>query len=101
MSTKIILQNALTQLEAQRSQSYKNAYEAKTAELNGDLEAYRVEKRKEYDDAIIELKNRYECAINAKKDEIANKAKTYAEIVASDVDKNIADLKSMIERTGE
>lgn len=99
MSVKIILTNALTQLEAQKSQVYKTAYDAKTAELTAEYDAYRVEKKQEYDDAVIALKTRYENAMSAKKAEIDEKAKLYADIATATVDKNIADLKAMIDKT--
>jgi hypothetical protein len=99
MSVKVVLENALAQLETQKAAVYKQAYDVKTTELNNEFEAYRVEKKQEYDDAIVALRTRYEAAIDAKKAEIDSKAKAYADVASASVDKNIADIKAMIERT--
>ena len=99
MSVKVVLENALAQLEQQKASAYKQAYDVKKAELNNDFDAYRLEKKKEYDDAIVALRTRYEAAIEAKSAEIDSKAKAYAGVASASVDKNIADIKAMIERT--
>ena len=99
MSVKVVLENALAQLEQQKASAYKQAYDVKKAELNNDFDAYRLEKKKEYDDAIVALRARYEAAIDAKSAEIDSKAKAYAGVASASVDKNIADIKAMIERT--
>lgn len=98
MSVKVILENALSQLDAQKTQTYKQAYDAKTAELTSEYDAYRIAKKQEYDDAVLALKARYDAAMSAKKEEIDEKAKLYADIAVAAIDKNIADLKAMIEK---
>lgn len=99
MSVKVILENALSQAEAQKTSVYNQAYNAKTAELASEYEAFKAVKKQEYDEAVLALKAKYDAAMSAKKEETDQKAKVYAELATNNVDKVIAELRTMIENT--
>ena len=97
MSVRIVLQNAKTQLEAQKQKVYNDAYQAKYADLKTQLDDYTIEKKREYDEAVLTLKAAFDEAINAKKAEFENLASSYADVQVSVIDKSISDLQVMID----
>ena len=83
---KVILQNAKTQFEAQKQNVYKDAYDAKVAEMKADLDAYTAEKNQEYTQSIVALKAAYDAAVAEKRkacDEAIAAKKTDVESTAS------------------
>lgn len=81
---KIVLQNAKTQLEAQKQKIFNDAYAVKTAQLKADVDAFITLKTNEYNVSISKLKKAYDDAIAEKKkefdNEIAEKKKSVDEL---------------------
>lgn len=101
MSIKIVLENALAQLKAQKDEAYKNAYANKLAEYDSEFNEYRIQKQQELQDAENALKASYENALKAKKAEIEQKADYCAKLASGNVDKMIDDLQKMIDSNTE
>ena len=95
------MQNAKTQLEQQKAKAYQEAYNEKYAELKPQVDAYAVEKKREYDEAVIALKSAYDDAINAKRAEVEALSASYASIKVSAIDRSIAELNEMIDKSGD
>lgn len=98
MSVKIVLQNAKAQLEAQKVKAYQEAYNEKYAELKPHIDTYSVEKKKEYDEAVVALKGAFDEAINAKKAEVESLSANYATVKVATIDNSIAELDAMISK---
>ena len=96
MGVRIILQNAKAQLEAQKQKVYQDAYSSKKEELKPQLDAYVVEKKKDYDDAVVRLKTAFDEAVSAKNKEVEALAASYASIKQSTIDNSIKELDEMI-----
>lgn len=96
MSAKIILQNALAQLEAERDNERAAAESVYKAQLKNELDAFTAEKQKEFDDTVALLKAKFDEAIAAKQAEHNELAQKYVINQNSDSDKRIEALKSLI-----
>lgn len=98
MGVRIVLQNAKAQLEAQKQKVYQDAYNERYDELKPQIDAYTLEKKQEYDEAVVMLRGAYEEAVTAKKVECESLASGYAQMKMAVVDNSIAELNKMIEK---
>ena len=107
-ATKIVLQNAKAQLEAQKKTEYDNAYASKYAELKTQVDAFAAQKRQERDEAINQLTAAYNDAVEAKRkhcDDAINAqiatidatAKNYADTRIAEIDKLIEQVAALAE----
>ena len=95
MSVKIVLDNAIAQLNAQKSKAYNDALTTMTVQLNPDLDAYKAAKKKEYDETVAQLKAAYDAAISEKQAAINAQAKVYADNAVAKIDNTIAELQKL------
>lgn len=96
MSAKIILQNALAQLEAERDSERAAAESVYKAQLKSELDTFTATKQKELDDTIALLKAKFDETIAARQVELDELAQKYVATQNSDSDKRIEALKSLI-----
>lgn len=101
MSVKVVLQNAKTQLEAQKKGVYSRAYESRIGELKPTLDDYVKVKTEEKMQAEAALTEAYTRAIESKKSEIETQAEFYATAQCVPVDNTIKELEKMIESAEE
>lgn len=106
----IILQNAKTQLEAEKKKVYNDAYNNKMNELRTDFDKYSAEQNKIYNDTVAQLKAAYDAAVAEKRKTTDNliaarrggmesEAATYANERASYTDSLIAQIDELIAKT--
>lgn len=107
--SKIVLQNAKAQLEAQKKQEYDKAYSVRVSELRSAMDAYTLEKNKEYTDSVARLKAAYNEAVAEKKREmdeaiaarkatVESEACIYAAERAKTMDELIASVQLLIDK---
>ena len=101
MSTRIVLQNAISQLEAQKNTTYQKEKEAKLLELQPQLSTYLDAKQKEKEEAIGEVTKSFTEAIAAKKNEINNIAEVFAATKVAAIDKTINEIKKLVDNAAE
>ena len=105
---KIVLQNAKSQLEAQKQKIFNDAHAVKAAQLKGEIDAFVAQKTTEYNASIAVLKKAYDAAVAEKKkacdDEIAaskksvdDEANAYAESQAAITQKLIDEIQKILE----
>ena len=95
MSVKIVLDNAIAQLNAQKTKAYNDALTTMTVQLNPELDAYKAAKKKEYDETVAQLKAAYDAAIAEKQSAINSQAKAYAETAVAQIDATIVQLQKL------
>ena len=101
MSVKIVLENAKAQLEAQKKREFDSAFNVKYEELAPELAEFKQTTQKEFDEAVHALQETRDKAITAKVAESEGKATDYANTKSTEIDKMIANLQAMIEKTEE
>lgn len=119
-ANKIILENAKSQLETQKSKSYNEAYSIKMAELKNEFDKFSSEKNSEFQNTVAQktaeynqsvetLKKAFDAAIAEKKksldEQIANKKKSnesiaelYAQEKVAESDMFISNIISLLEK---
>lgn len=97
MSVKIVLQNAIAQLEAQKSQQNAELKRIKAAELKIEFDSYKQQKQQEYDTAVATLKSSLDAALVEKQVEIDTKINTYVDMQSTSLDVKIAQLQKMLD----
>lgn len=95
MSVKIVLDNAIAQLNAQKTKAYNDALTTMTVQLTPELDAYKAAKKKEYDETVAQLKTAYDAAIAEKQAAINAQAKVFADNAVSKIDATIAELQKL------
>jgi predicted component of type VI protein secretion system len=97
MSVKIVLQNAVAQLEAQKTKTFADAKAKKLTELTPTFDTYKQEQQAKYDEAVASLKTAFDKSITTKQEEIETQAKAYADVEVATIDNSITQLTKMIE----
>lgn len=95
MSVKIVLDNAIAQLNAQKTKAYNDALATMTTQLAPELDAFKATKRKEYDETVAQLKGAFDAAIAEKQAAINAQAKVYADAAVAQIDATIAELQKL------
>lgn len=104
---KAILQSSKAQLQNARDSIYNDSYNQKVAELNTELEKYKLQEQVDLNKAIEELKKAYDKAVSEKaqafdtkisamKQQIQVKAKAFAETQVAETDKLIAQIETLL-----
>lgn len=95
--TKAILESAISQLEAKKTQIFNTAKAVKENELSNEYKQFESQKNAELNSAIASLQASYRTAIDAKKAEISSIATAYANERVKAVDEEIEVLKGILE----
>ena len=104
---KAILQSSKAQLQNARDSIYTDSYNQKVAELNTQLEQYKLHEQVELNKAIEELKKAYDKAVSEKaqafdtkitamEQQIQVKAKAFAEMQIAETNKLIAQIDTLL-----
>ena len=96
VSTDLIIQNAISQFEAQKKKAYQDAYDVKYNELKADYDVYVCEKQKEKAEAIGAINDAFTKTCEAKRFEIEGIANSYAEVQVTKLDGQINELKKLL-----
>lgn len=96
MSVKIVLDNTIAQLTAQKTKAYNEAHSLMQAQLSADLDEFKKEKQAEYDETVAQLKQRFDAVVAAKQAVIDEQARAYAEKAVEKVEEAIATVQKLL-----
>lgn len=100
-AVKNVLQNAIAELEAQKSVVYNDAKTKEEARLKPILDEYTTAKRQEYNETIAALQTALQKDIATKQADIATTADAVAQNAVASIDASIVELTKLLNLQGE
>ena len=98
MSVKIVLENAIAQLEAEKKNAESAVRQKKIAEYAGELQAFTANEKAKLDAAIIACRKAYDESIAAKNAEITAAIDVYVNDSVAAIDEKIEVFKEMLSK---
>lgn len=98
---KSVLQNAIAELEAQKSVVYDDAKAKEEARLKPILDEYVNSKRQEYNETVAALQTALQRDVSAKQADITVTAEAAAVAAVASIETSISELQKLLNAQGE